>query len=57
MLALFNKYRTFFIVGFVVIFVALWAAFRPDLLFVKKPVDDPFPGSTSYVTVHQKSIA
>jgi hypothetical protein len=28
----------------------LWLAFRPELLFVNKSVDEPFPTSTSTVT-------
>ena len=50
MKTLFNKHRPLFIGAFVILFVALWALFRPDLLFVKKPVDDPFPGSTSFIS-------
>jgi hypothetical protein len=34
----------------VIVLFALWAAFRPELLFVNKSVDEPFPTSskTSY---------
>lgn len=32
--------------GFVALFF-LWLAFRPELLFVNKSVDEPFPSSTA----------
>ena len=32
--------------GFVVLFF-LWLAFRPELLFVNKSVNEPFPTSTA----------
>ncbi|MGC2634177.1 MAG: hypothetical protein WA215_08195 [Candidatus Cybelea sp.] len=32
--------------GLVVVFF-LWLAFRPELLFVNKSVDEPFPTSTA----------
>ena len=54
---LFDKYRPYFIAGFIVIFVILWALFRPELLFVKKTVDDPFPGPTSYISVPKNILA
>jgi hypothetical protein len=33
-----------------VVFFFLWLAFRPELLFVNKSVDEPFPTSTPAVT-------
>ena len=35
----------------VFVLVALWAAFRPELLFVNKHVDEPLPGATSAVAI------
>jgi hypothetical protein len=34
---------------FVAVFV-LWLAFRPELLFVNKSVDEPFPTASASVT-------
>jgi hypothetical protein len=33
-----------------VIVAMLWLAFRPELLFVNKSVDDPFPTTTATTT-------
>jgi hypothetical protein len=30
---------------------ALWLAFRPELLFVNKSVDEPFPTASASVTI------
>ncbi len=35
-----------------VIVAMLWLAFRPELLFVNKSVDDPFPTTTTTSPAH-----
>jgi hypothetical protein len=39
----FVRRRAVAIVAGIVVIAALWLAFRPELLFVNKHVDDPFP--------------
>jgi hypothetical protein len=34
----------------VVVVILLWLAFRPELLFVNKSVDEPFPTASASVT-------
>lgn len=49
MLNWFRRHPLAVIVAVFVLFF-LWLAFRPELLFVNKSVDEPFPVSTSSVT-------
>lgn len=49
MLKWFRK-RPFAIVFVAVAFFFLWLAFRPELLFVNKSVNEPFPTSAPTVT-------
>ncbi len=41
--------RPLAIIGALLVLVVLWALFRPELLFVKKSVDEPLPGATSSI--------
>jgi hypothetical protein len=37
----------------IVLVAMLWLAFRPELLFVNKSVDDPFPTTTVSAPAHR----
>ncbi len=41
-----NRKPIIIILGLVIV-AMLWLAFRPELLFVNKSVDDPFPTTTT----------
>jgi hypothetical protein len=47
----FVRRRAVLLVAGIVVIAALWLAFRPELLFVNKHVDDPFP--TAHTTAQQ----
>jgi hypothetical protein len=36
----------------IVLVAVLWAAFRPELLFVNKSVNDPFPATAATASAH-----
>jgi hypothetical protein len=40
-----KKRATIVVIAVIVLFAA-WLAFRPELLFVNKSVDEPLPGAT-----------
>lgn len=49
--------RPYVIIAGIILIAILWWLFRPELLFVKKSVDEPLPGTTSSTAVRIAPVA